>query len=433
MDWSARRRLGHTQSSPLDQITPANVASLKVAWTYHGGDARPDRSQIQCNPIVVHGVLYATTPGLKVFALDAATGVQKWIFDPSKAGAEASSLGVNRGVVFWEDGAEQRILFTSGQRLYALDARTGASIPGFGTNGSVDLKEGLGRDVSNLYALSNTPGAIYEDLLILGTRVSEGPGPAAPGHVRAYDVRTGKIRWIFHTIPWPGEPGYDTWPPDAYTRIGGANAWSGISVDLTRGLVFLPTGSAAFDFWGGNRLGANLYANCLLVLDAATGKHVWHYQFVHHDMWDRDLPSAPVLVTVTHDGKPVDAVAQTTKSGHVFLFNRETGQPLFPITERPAASDLKGEQAWPTQPLRRSRRLCAAGVHRGRGHRSVAGVARRGAREAAHDEDGTTVHPPSAEGTVIFPASTAAPNGAARPSIDRAGCSTSTRTRWRGF
>ena len=396
---------GHTQSSPLDQITPANVASLKVAWTYHAGDARPDRSQIQCNPIVVHGVLYATTPGVKVFALDAATGAQKWIFDPPKAGADVSSLGVNRGVVFWEDGAEQRILFTSGQRLYALDARTGASIPGFGTNGSVDLKEGLGRDVSNLYALSNTPGTIYRDLLILGTRVSEGPGPAAPGHVRAYDVRTGKIRWIFHTIPWPGEPGYDTWPPDAYTRIGGANAWSGISVDQTRGLVFLPTGSAAFDFWGGNRLGANLYANCLLVLDAATGKHVWHYQFVHHDMWDRDLPSAPVLVTVTHDGRPVDAVAQTTKSGYVFLFNRETGEPLFPITERPVPpSDLKGEQAWPTQPLPEKPAPFA--------RQAFTEAEVTDLSQAAHDavlaklrttRTGRQFIPPSAEGTVIFP------------------------------
>ncbi len=182
--------------------------------------------------------------------------------------------------------------------------------------------------------------------------MSEGPGPSSPGHIRAYDVRTGKIRWIFHTIPWPGEFGYDTWPPDAYTRVGGANAWSGISVDQARGLVFLPTGSAAFDFWGGNRIGANLFANCLLVLNAATGQRVWHYQLFHHDMWDRDLPSAPMLVTVMHDGKPVDAVAQATKSGYVFLFDRETGTPLFPIEEHPVpASDLKGEQAWPTQPL----------------------------------------------------------------------------------
>ena len=406
VDWVAHGGdSGHTQSSPVDQITPANVASLQVAWTYHGGDARPDRSQIQCNPIVVHGVLYATTPGLKVFALDAASGTQKWIFDPAQAGAEDSPNGVNRGVVFWEDGAEARILFTAGQRLYALDAKTGALITTFGAHGSVDLKDGLGRDVSNLYALSNTPGAIYKDLLILGTRVSEGPGPAAPGHIRAYDVRTGKIRWIFHTIPWPGEPGYETWPADAYTRIGGANAWSGISVDQARGLVFLPTGSAAFDFWGGNRLGADVYANCLLVLNAETGRHVWHYQFVHHDLWDRDLPSAPVLATVMHDGRQVDAVAQTTKSGHVFLFNRESGEPLFPIVEQAVPpSDLIGEHAWPTQPLPVKPPAFARQAFT---ESDVTDLS-----PASHDavlarlrmtRTGRQFIPPSAQGTVIFP------------------------------
>jgi quinoprotein glucose dehydrogenase len=343
---------GHTQYSALDQIDTGNVQKLQVAWTYHAGGARENRSQIQCNPIVVHGVLYATSPQLKVFALDAATGRQRWIFDPFVKGATSGGLGVNRGVVYWEGGSDQRILVTAGERLYALDAKTGLRIPTFGEQGSVSLKEGLGRDTTGDFVLSNTPGAIYKDLLILGTRVSEGPGPAAPGHVRAFDVRTGKVRWIFHTIPWPGELGYDTWPPDAYTRVGGANAWSGISVDQARGLVFLPTGSATWDFWGGTRHGANLFANCLLALKADTGERAWHYQFVHHDLWDRDLPSAPVLVTVEHGGHPVDAVAQTTKSGYVFLFNRETGEPLFPIEERPVpASDLKGEQAWPTQPL----------------------------------------------------------------------------------
>jgi quinoprotein glucose dehydrogenase len=200
--------------------------------------------------------------------------------------------------------------------------------------------------------LSNTPGAIYKDLLILGTRVSEGPGPSAPGHIRAYDVRTGRIRWVFRTIPQPGEYGYETWPPEAWTYVGGANAWSGISVDHERGLVFLPTGSAAFDFWGGNRHGANLFANSVLVLNAATGKRVWHFQLVHHDIWDRDPPTAPILLNITRDGKPQPAVAQLTKSAHVFLFDRETGKPLIPIEERPvAASDLEEEQTWPTQPL----------------------------------------------------------------------------------
>ena len=405
-DWSAHgANSSHTQYSPLGQITPANVQHLQVAWTYHSGDAREGRSQIQCNPIVVHGVMYATTPSLRVFALDAATGQQKWIFDPAKAGAADSPLGVNRGVVHWESGSDARIFATFGERLYALDARTGIPVPTFGDSGSVSLKDGLGRDVSGLSVLSNTPGAIFKDLLIVGTRVGEGPGPAAPGHIRAYDVRTGKIRWTFHTIPWPGETGYDTWPSDAYKAVGGANTWSGISVDQARGLVFLPTGSAAFDFWGGNRLGANLFANCLLVLNAETGQRVWHYQFVHHDMWDRDLPSAPVLLTVNHDGHPVDAVAQTTKSGYVYLFNRETGEPLFPIVEQPVPpSDLKGEQAWPTQPVP-ARPLAFA--RQAFTESEVTDIS-----PASHDavlkqlqatRTGRQFIPPSTQGTVIFP------------------------------
>jgi quinoprotein glucose dehydrogenase len=343
----------HTQYSPLAQINTTNVNRLKVAWVYHTGDKRDDnRSQIQCNPIIVNGVLYATSPQIKVFALNAATGKELWTFDPFKAGAQASSLGVNRGVTYWQSGDDRRIFVSGGQRLYALDARTGQPIPSFGKQGSIDLTEGLGRDMSGLFVLSNTPGAVYKDLLIVGTRVSEGPGPAAPGHIRAYDVRTGKIRWTFHTIPWPGEYGYDTWPRDAWQRIGGANAWSGISVDTRRGIVFLPTGSAAFDFWGGNRKGANLFADCLLALDAATGRRLWHYQFVHHDLWDRDLPAAPVLVTLRRNGRFVDAVAQITKQGYVFVFERTTGKPLFPIEERPVPpSDIPGEQASTTQPL----------------------------------------------------------------------------------
>jgi quinoprotein glucose dehydrogenase len=210
-----------------------NVAQLKVAWTYHAGDMREGRSQIQCNPLVVHGVLYATSPQLKVLALDAATGARKWVFDPFTSGADVSSLGVNRGLVFWEEGTDQRILVASGQRLYALDAKTGTPIPSFGDKGSVNLRDGLGRDASKLYVLSNTPGAIYKDLLILGTRVSEGPGPSSPGHIRAYDVHTGKIRWTFHTIPWPGEFGYDTWPPTP-TRASAARTRGAASPSIRR-------------------------------------------------------------------------------------------------------------------------------------------------------------------------------------------------------
>ncbi|HJQ27458.1 MAG TPA: PQQ-binding-like beta-propeller repeat protein [Blastocatellia bacterium] len=396
----------HTQYSPLKQINPANVSRLKVAWVYHTGDARADnRSQIQCNPIIVDGVLYATSPEIKVFALDAATGKELWTFDPFKAGAQASSLGANRGVTYWQSGNDRRILVCAGERLYALDARTGQPIPSFGKLGSVDLTEGLGRDIKGLFVLSNTPGAIYKDLLILGTRVNEGPGPAAPGHIRAYDVRTGKIRWIFHTIPWPGEYGYDTWPKDAWQRIGGANAWSGISVDTRRGIVFLPTGSAAFDFYGGNRKGANLFADCLLALDAATGRRLWHYQFVHHDLWDRDLPAAPVLVTLRRNGRLIDAVAQTTKQGYVFVFERSTGKPLFPITERPVPpSDLDGEAASPTQPLPVKPPPYARQTFTEADATDISPEARDAVLSRLRKtRTGRQFIPPSREGTIIFP------------------------------
>ena len=397
---------GHTQHSPLAQITPANVARLRVAWTYHTGDARADdRSQIQCNPVVVDGVLYATSAGLKAFALDAATGRELWRFDPFAAGAEESALGVNRGVVVWGDGAERRVLYSAGQYLFALDARTGKLVPGFGKGGRVDLREGLGRDPAGLFVLSTTPGAVYRDLLILGTRVHEGPGPSAPGHVRAYDARTGAIRWTFHTIPRPGEPGYETWPPDAWKTVGGANAWSGISVDHARGLVFLPTGSPAWDFWGGDRHGANLFGNCVLALKAATGERVWHYQVVRHDLWDRDLPQAPVLVTVKRDGREVDAVAQATKSGHVFVFDRETGEPLFPIEERTVpASDLKGERAWPTQPVPVKPPPFARQSFTEEDATDISPASRAAVLERLRRvRSGGQFVPPSTQGTMIFP------------------------------
>ncbi len=342
-----------THFSDLAQINRENVRLLKPAWTYHAGDARPDnRSQIQCNPLVIDGILYATSPQLKLMALDAASGVERWRFDPFAGDRAGAALGVNRGVVNWSSGADHRILFTAGFYLYAIDARTGTPIETFGKHGRVDIREGLGRDPGTLFVLANTPGVIFRDRLILGTRVSEGPGPSAPGYIRAYDVRTGEVVWTFRTIPQPGEPGYETWPPSAWTFIGGANCWTGMAIDEKRGLVFCPTGSAAFDFWGGNRIGQDLYANCLLALDAATGQRVWHFQFVHHDLWDRDLPAPPNLLTVAQNGRQVDAVAQVTKSGHVFVFDRETGKPLFPIEERPVPpSTLQGESAWPTQPL----------------------------------------------------------------------------------
>jgi quinoprotein glucose dehydrogenase len=339
-----------TQYSSLSEITKENVASLTLAWQYDSQDADTvqNRSQIQCNPIIVDGILYGTSPTLKAFALDAKTGKEIWKF----AGSESEGgLGVNRGVTYWQEGEDKRILYSLGQYLYALDARTGKKIEDFGANGKVSLKEGLGERATNLMVVSNTPGVIYKNLIIMGSRVHEGP-IAAPGYLRAYDVKTGKLAWVFHTIPHPGEPGYETWPEDAWKKIGGANAWSGMAVDHKRGLVFAGTGSASFDFWGGNRKGQNLYANCILALNAETGERKWHFQTIHHDLWDRDLPASPILATLTHEGKPIDAVVQTTKSGHVYVLNRDTGEPLFPVEEVAVPkSDLEGEEAWPTQPI----------------------------------------------------------------------------------
>lgn len=338
------------QYSQLDQINKENVSQLQVAWSYQSGDAdvANNRTQIQCNPIVVDGVLYGTSPALKAFALDASTGNLIWKFEPGEAN---SGLGVNRGVTYWEEGEDKRILYSFGENLYAINAHTGKKIETFGTEGHVSLKEGLGERAANLMVLSNTPGVIFKNLIIMGSRVHEGP-IAAPGYIRAFDVKTGKLIWTFHTIPQPGEYGYETWPPDAWKKVGGANSWAGMAVDEERGLVFASTGSASFDFYGGNRHGQNLFANCVIALDAETGKRRWHYQTVHHDLWDRDLPASPVLVTVNHNGEPKDAVAQVTKSGFVFLLDRENGKPLFPVEEIPVpASDLDGEQAWATQPV----------------------------------------------------------------------------------
>jgi quinoprotein glucose dehydrogenase len=395
-----------TQFSDLAQINRTNVQRLDVAWTFRSGDSRQDnRSQIQCNPLVIGGVLYGTSPQLKLLALNAANGRELWRFDPFAGGSESSSLGVNRGVVYWADKTGARILFTAGHYLYAINAASGRPILDFGNQGRVDIRENLGRDPEQLFVLSNTPGVIYRDKVILGTRVSEGPGPAAPGDIRAYDVRTGKLAWSFRTIPHPGEPGYETWPPDAWRYIGGANCWAGMAVDEARGLVFCPTGSASFDFWGGNRIGQNLFANCLLALDAETGRRVWHYQFVHHDLWDRDLPAPPNLVTLRRDGRLIDAVAQVTKSGHIFVFNRETGEPLFPIEDRIVPpSDLDGESAWPTQPLPVkpepfARQLFSADQINDLSPESYRAFLNRFIRIRPH----VPFLPPSTEGTIIFP------------------------------
>ncbi len=343
---------GSNQFSQLDQITKDNVQQLEIAWIYHSGDVdTADRSQIQCNPLIIDGILYGTSPILKLFALDAATGDEIWVFDPFEEDYDLFGMGVNRGLAFWQSDDDRRIFFSAGSYLHAVNANNGKLITSFGDGGRVDLHKGLGEAAQDYFVTANTPGIVFKDLLIVGTRVSEAMA-AAPGHIRAFDVQSGEIRWIFHTIPEEGDFGYDSWPKETIGEMGGANAWSGLSVDHDREVVYVPTGSAAYDFYGGDRHGENLFANCLIALNANTGERLWHHQMVRHDLWDRDLPAPPNLVTVRKDGKAVDAVAQITKSAHVFLFDRETGQPLFPIEEiQVPASHLLGEATWPTQPI----------------------------------------------------------------------------------
>jgi quinoprotein glucose dehydrogenase len=345
--------------SSNDQITAQNVKQLQVAWTYSTNDKdSANRSQIECNPIMVDGILYGTSPRLKLFALNAATGRQQWVFDPasvdtSKKNDPTAYYKICRGVTYWQDknGENKRIFYSVGQKTFAIDAENGQPLMNFGKGGYLDLTEDLGRKVTS-FVSGTTPGIIYKDLLIIGARVDESED-AAPGHIRAYDVMTGKLRWIFHTIPEPGEIGFNTWPDStAWKHLGSANNWAGMALDEKRGIVYVPTGSVGGDFYGGHRKGPDLFANCLIALDAATGKYIWHYQVVHHDLWDRDLPANPNLVTIQHNGKTIDAVAQITKHGFIFMFDRTNGQPIFPITEKPVpANALPGEEPWPTQPI----------------------------------------------------------------------------------
>ncbi|HUB59678.1 MAG TPA: PQQ-binding-like beta-propeller repeat protein [Puia sp.] len=344
---------GRIHYSGLRQIDTANVSGLRQVWTYHCGDV-DSNSQIQCNPIVVGKTLYGVSPQLKLFALDAASGRLKWTFDLAKL-ARVGNWTINncRGVAYYRGSeTDQRLFYSAVSFLYCIDALTGKPVDSFGDHGRIDLHQDLGRDVSELYVAGTSPGVIYKDLLIIGDRVAE-EADAAPGHIRAYDVHTGRLRWIFHTIPYPGEVGYETWMDTAaYRHLGGANAWSGFSLDEERGIVFAPIGSASFDFYGGRRLGNDLFADCVVALDAATGKRIWHFQTVHHDLWDRDPPAPPVLVTVEKDGQTIPAVAQATKSGFIFLLDRVTGKPVYPVEERPVpdSSELKGERLSPTQP-----------------------------------------------------------------------------------
>lgn len=333
------------QYTTLDQITPENIHQLEIAWEYRTGDS----GQMQCNPLIIDGKLFATTATNEVVCLEASSGELIWKF---AASGKKSTL-VNRGVSFWKSDQSKRIFTAYDEWLYALKFDTGEVIPTFGNNGRVSLKAGLGAGAVEKFVTSRTPGTVFKDMIVMPTVVNEGEG-AAPGFVQAFDVRTGKVRWVFQTIPGPGEYGYETWPEEAYKdeKIGGANSWAGMSLDEKHEILYVPTGSASPDFYGGDRIGQNLFANSIIALNANNGERIWHYQIVHHDIWDRDLPAPPNLMTITREGQAIEALAQVTKSGYVYVLNRLTGKPIFPIPEMPVPpSDIPGEEAWPTQPI----------------------------------------------------------------------------------
>ncbi len=389
-----------THYSTLDQITPANVADLKVAWTFDSGDAFGEgwnQSDMEGNPLIVGGRLYFVSPKGRLFCLDAATGKQRWVFDPA-FGDTVNTKQRLRGVSYWADGDDRRILLTFRGKLMAVDADTGAIIDGFGHDGEVDLREGLGRDFDSIGVGNVSPGVVFKDTIIMGSTGN------TPGHIRAFDVRTGKLRWVFHTIPWPGEPGYDTWPKDAWKTAMGANAWSGLTLDPEHGLVFVPVASAGMgvkDFFGADRAGDNLYGTSLVALDANTGRRVWHFQLVRHDVWDRDPPNAPTLITV--NGRP--AVAQTTKAGVVFILDRLTGKSLYPVrTLHPPQSDVPGEttadsQILPARPEPFARQQLTADGLSTRTPEAHAAVAKTFAQVSARGP----FDPPSVRGTILFP------------------------------
>ena len=328
--------------SELKQINVANAHLLKQVWRVDVGK----EGGVQVNPLIIGRVVYGYTPTLQVLAMDGTTGKNLWTFDSKVEGRQPS-----RGFSYWHSDNESILFAYIMNFLYALDPATGQPIKSFGEDGRVDLRKNLDSDYTQNTVALTTPGVIFKGLLIVGFRAPE-TNPAPHGDIRAYSVRTGKLVWSFHTIPHPGEEGYTSWPDGAWRTAGAANNWAGMAVDTKRGIVFVPTGSAVSDFYGADRIGNDLFANTLLALDANTGKKLWHFQGVHHDMWDRDFPSPPALVTVQHEGKQIDAVAETTKHGFVFLFDRVTGKPLFPIEERPfPASDVPGEVASPTQPI----------------------------------------------------------------------------------
>ena len=331
----------NSRFTTLKQIDKSNVSRLEVTWTYPYGETL-------FNPIVVRGVVYGKGRNSSLIALDAETGKEIWIHE----GLEGIT---RRGVNYWEskDGKDRRLIFSVSDYLQEIDAATGKSLRTFGNNGVVDLREGLGRDPATIGRIaSNTPGKVFENLLILGSATGEAYF-SPPGDLRAYDIVTGKLVWQFHVVPKPGEFGYDTWPKDAWKYVGGTNVWGEITVDAERGIAYFPTGSPTFDFYGADRHGANLFGNCLIALDARTGKRLWHFQNVHHDLWDYDNTSAPQLTRIRRNGRTIDVVAMAGKTGFLYVFNRVTGEPIWPIEERPVPTktDVPGEQLWPTQPF----------------------------------------------------------------------------------
>ncbi|MEW4487509.1 pyrroloquinoline quinone-dependent dehydrogenase [Thalassoglobus sp. JC818] len=404
---------GCQRYSTLSQINRENVDQLEVAWVYHTGELDRERKKtIECTPLIIDGVMYLSTGYLRVVALNAETGEQLWEFDPFESHAPAGPLasgGVNRGLAWWSDqkpGGERRILHgTSDGRLFSIDSKTGKLDPGFGENGIKDLREDFEEDLSKMaYGPTSAP-AVCGDIVFLGVSNGEGPSIAAPGDIRAFDVRTGRQLWRFHTVPRPGEKGHETWEGDSWKYRGGANAWGGLSVDTERNLVFAGLGSAAFDFYGGDRHGENLYANSTIALDAFSGELKWHFQTLRHDLWDHDLPVYPNLVTVTHDGKQIPAVAQVTKTGFVYLFNRESGEPLFEIEDRPVPqSDVPGEQAWPTQPIPVKPPPFSV-QHFDESNVTDIGEANREyvLKELKKIKTGPAFSPPSLQGTVVIP------------------------------
>jgi quinoprotein glucose dehydrogenase len=398
VDWAVNGGQYNVRYSPLTQINKDNIQRLQVAWTYDTGDAFKG-SEMQSNPIVVDGLLYATTPKMRVIALDAVTGREVWSFDP-KQPDDPQRRFRQRGVTV----AGDRLFFTYRNWLYCLDRKTGKPFEDFGNGGRIDLREGLDRPPQTITVSASSPGVVFEDVFIMGSTVPE-TLPGSPGHIRAFDVKTGKQRWIFHTIPFPGEYGYETWSKDSYKISGGANAWAGVSLDPKLGIVFAATGQAAFDFYGSNRIGDNLFADCVLALDARTGKRIWHFQGIRHDVWDLDFPAAPTLVTVKRNGHDVDAVAQITKTGYVYVLDRKTGEPLFPVKYRKAPpSPLDGEklsevQPYPVKPPPFTRQTFTEDMVTNRTPQAHAAVL---ARLKQLDSNGMFT-PPSLRGTVLMP------------------------------